>query len=197
MKFMISCLRHSRSIFLLIILPASFHAAPMLRLEGPLVANTGETWTVSVFVDGVGSEAPGEELLAFGYNVGFPSHGLGISGVTVAVPFADDTALLGGPFAGSVFPGLQGSSILLGSISFNALQEGTYTVSVRDQIDRPDITGLFTTAGRYPIEAYAEVIVRVPDASSTFCLLATGLCSAMLVYLRIKTTNATAAGRGC
>ena len=77
-------------------------AEPIVRLEAPTVANVGQEFTVATFVDGVVSP---DALLAFGFNVGFPDEVVSFAGYTIEAPFNDDTPLLGGPFAGSVFPG--------------------------------------------------------------------------------------------
>src|SRR5579872_6700100 len=98
---------------------ASARATPFVRLDAPSVVEVGQAFSVGVFADGVTDVDPilgHDELLAFGFNVGFPSSHVTFDGYSIAPPFTDDTPLLGGPFAGSTFPGVEGDNIQLATL---------------------------------------------------------------------------------
>lgn len=174
----------------IVVLPLLFvpctWAIPSLRLNGSTLVSVGQQWIVSLYVDGVTHIDPilgPEELLAFGFDVGYPYTSLSFSGFSVNTGlFNDDTPLLGGAFAGSAFPGVTGDNILLGSLMFSGMREGIARINVGVQVDRPDIYGLFTTLDHYSFSAYADVTVMgIPDNSFTLVLLLLGISS--LVFL--------------
>lgn len=185
-------IRHIGLVILALLFSAQSRAIPALRLQGPVGAvSIGHQFSVGVFVDGVTAVDPilgPEEFLAFGFNISY-THDLVVlspGGVSIAAPFSDDTPLLGGPFGGSIFPGMSGHNIPIATLTFQALGEGTATIGVSDQPDSPLNTGLFTTLARYPISASFDVRVvgqssPLPDQASTACLFALALTAVVLL----------------
>ncbi len=104
--------------------PASVKAVPTVSIDilDPLIY-IGETFTINVVVDGVTDVDPiwgPDELLAFGFDVVYPSI-FTFNGATAGSGFSDDSALFANTdVAGSAFPGIIGDDILLASLSFTA-----------------------------------------------------------------------------
>lgn len=118
-------------------------SAAVVNLSLAGVAQSGSSFTVDVWVNELFSGLPSdEELLAFGMTVANSSPGLfSLTGVNIAAPFADDSALPGLDAAGSVFPGivneLGNQSILLASLTFFAHDAGNGSLGIRTDLLDP------------------------------------------------------------
>ena len=160
--------------FLPLLLTPLAWADPIVRLEAPTRVNAFQPFSTAIFVDGVVDD----ELLAFGLGLGFTTNLRWDGGYTVAPPFADDTPLLRGDglvMAGSVFPGVTGDNLLLGTLIFTATEALTTAFIHVDSSGTNPSLGLFTLKARYPIDAGAYV--NVPEGSSTLALILLGLGS--------------------
>ncbi len=108
-----------------------------VSIQAPSVATVGSLITARVAVDRAFSgNYTGDELLAFGFDLGYDTSLLRLSSAVVDPAFSDDTALFGGDIsvAGSSFPGLvdDGSGHLsLATLTFEVLAAGAATIEVR------------------------------------------------------------------
>ncbi len=115
-----------------LMLPAVFcapaMAVPMVDLQ--LVdtpTSVGDTFRVEVMVDG---DDIGLDLLGFGFDVGFDTGGIfDYIGYTLGGGF-DDDSLDAVNLNGSAFPGIGDDDVLLATLSFAAISEGTGTLNV-------------------------------------------------------------------
>lgn len=108
-----------------------------VSIQAPASATVGSLITARVAVDRAFSGSyTGDELLAFGFDLGYDTSLLRLSSALVDTAFSDDTALFGGDIsvAGSSFPGLldDGSGQLsLATLTFEVLAAGAATIEVR------------------------------------------------------------------
>lgn len=105
-------------------------------LSAPTTAVVGSQFDVTVAVPApFGGSYSGDELLAFGYDLGFDSGLLGLTGVSVAGPWDDDSGFFADvDVAGSVFESIldEGQGTLqLATLSFEVLGTGTALIDVR------------------------------------------------------------------
>jgi len=128
--------------FALILLNTTAVSAAVINLNLTGTAQVGSSFTVEVWADELFTGLQADEaLLAFGMNVVNNASGLfSLTDVSIAAPFADDSALLSLDAAGSAFPGItnqpDNQSILLASLNFFANNAGTGTLGVRsDPLD--------------------------------------------------------------
>ncbi len=92
----------------------------------------GDNFQVQVWSDGDGI---GEHLLAFGFDVSMNSGSFfSYDGYSLGAGF-DDDSFGPGNVAGSSFPGFPGDDVLLATLSFTALAEGTDTLIVEGLFD--------------------------------------------------------------
>ena len=108
-------------------------AVPMVNLNlvhSPV--NVRDLFNVEVWSDGDGI---GEELLAFGFDVSMDVGSFfSYDGYLLGSGFDDDSFGLNN-VAGSAFPGLPADDVLLATLSFTALAEGTDTLTVEGIFD--------------------------------------------------------------
>jgi hypothetical protein len=161
--------------------------AIMVRLELSTSAiAVGTSFDMDVFVDDVydafGME---DEIFAFGFDLDYDDTAFLSTGVTVADPFVDDSALFPDTdVAGSFFsldplePGPGGDNILLATLGFTALQAGDYSLGiVSDLLDLNE--GLFVWSQFDPYDLTSSTGVTVAAASvpepGTVMLMLVGL----------------------
>ena len=95
----------------------------------------GQSFDVQVRVDDPFQGLPSDEqLLAFGFHLGFDAGQLQLDSFTPAAGWEDDSAHLApGIFSASIFPGVDNAGqdgLLLATLHFDVLQAGTTTVSL-------------------------------------------------------------------
>ena len=95
----------------------------------------GQSFDVQVRVDDPFQGLPSDEqLLAFGFHLGFDASQLQLDSFTPAAGWEDDSAHLApGIFSASIFPGIDNAGqggLLLATLHFDVLQAGTTTVSL-------------------------------------------------------------------
>ena len=158
---------------------AASAAVVSLSLAG--AAQAGSSFVVDVWANELFSGLPSdEELLAFGMTVANSSPGLfSLTGVNIAVPFADDSALLGLDAAGSVFPGLVNElgsqSILLASLTFFAHAAGNGSLSIRTDLLNPSQGLIFFQSSAVNMNADLAVNVSPVPLPSGLPMMLGGL----------------------
>lgn len=105
-----------------------------LTAPGSAVVGSMFTSTVATTTPFAGTYS-GDELLAFGFDVGYDSALLRLVTASVAPGFDDDSALFDDiDVAGSAFPGVADAaqpSVVLATLTFEVLAEGAATIDVR------------------------------------------------------------------
>ena len=158
---------------------AASAAVVSLSLAG--AAQAGSSFIVDVWANELFSGLPSdEELLAFGMTVANSSPGLfSLTGVNIAVPFADDSALLGLDAAGSVFPGivneLDSQSILLASLTFFAHDAGNGSLGIRTDLLNPSQGLIFFQSSAVNMNADLAVNVSPVPLPSGLPMMLGGL----------------------
>jgi len=160
----------------------SVKAVPIVSLDilDPLIS-VGETFEINVIVDGVTDVDPiwgPDELLAFGFDVVYPSI-FTFNGATVGSSFFDDSALFTDTdVAGFAFPGIIGDDILLASLSFIAPSTaGIFSLGIFSDLLDPN-EGLITWLDpQIDLTTNTDINVNVAPVPepSTLLLMATGL----------------------
>lgn len=132
----------------------------------------GETFDVDVWVDGDGI---GEELLAFGFDVDIPETYFTYSGYTIKSGFGDisDPSNLYN-VVGDVFAGITDDDVLLATLSFNAIAEGSDDLTALGMYD-DEFYGLFYEASGFTIDATTEITIKPIPEPCTILLLGAGL----------------------
>jgi hypothetical protein len=95
----------------------------------------GQSFDVQVRVEDPFAGLPSdEELLAFGFHLGFDASQLKLDSFTPAAGWEDDSAHLGADiFSASIFPGVDNAGqddLLLATLHFDALQPGAANISL-------------------------------------------------------------------
>ena len=158
---------------------AASAAVVSLSLAG--AAQAGSSFVVDVWANELFSGLPSdEELLAFGMTVANSSPELfSLTGVNIAVPFADDSALLRLDAAGSVFPGivneLDSQSILLASLTFFAHDAGNGSLGIRTDLLNPDQGLIFFQSSAVNMNADLAVNVSPVPLPSGLPMMLGGL----------------------
>ena len=122
----------------------SAQAIPTVSLE---LSSTdiylGDTFDLNIMVDGVTDIDPisllPDEVLAFGFDVDYTASEFTYNGATVGSNFNDDSLFFPNTdVAGSAFPGFSGNGILLASLSFTSLLEGSFSLGITSDISDPN-----------------------------------------------------------
>jgi hypothetical protein len=152
-----------------------------VNISAPAAVAVGSIFTAQVAVaNPFGGNYAGDELLAFGFDLGFDTTKLRLAGVQVAPGFDDDSAFFTDvSVAGSSFPGMGDagqSSLALATLSFEVLAEGSASIEVLS-----DSAGNLNEGLTYANGANAELLGRttlvltaVPEPASAWLLLAGG-----------------------
>lgn len=168
----------------------SFSLLPAnVTINAPAVATVGSSFTAQVAVIAPFSGGyAGDELLAFGFDLGFDTSKLQLASVQVAPGWDDDSANLPGvSVAGSAFPGVgdEGqASLSLATLTFTVLAEGKVDILVRS-----DSLSNLNEGLTYALGSNAELlghtqISLVPEPSSALLMLLGGGGLLLLVLRR-------------
>ena len=114
---------------------ASIAQAATIELDTVGTPTVGQSFDVQVRVDDPFQGLPSDEqLLAFGFHLGFDASQLQLDSFTPAAGWEDDSAHLAPDiFSASIFPGVDNArqgDLLLATLHFDVLQTGTTTVSL-------------------------------------------------------------------
>ena len=114
---------------------ASIAQAATIELDTVGTPTVGQSFDVQVRVDDPFQGLPSDEqLLAFGFHLGFDASQLQLDSFTPAAGWEDDSAHLAPDiFSASIFPGVDNAGqgdLLLATLHFDVLQTGTTTVSL-------------------------------------------------------------------
>ena len=156
-------------------------SAAVVNLSLAGAAQAGSSFRVDVWANELFSGLPSdEELLAFGMTVANSSPELfSLTGVNIAVPFANDSALLGLDAAGSVFPGLvnklDSQSILLASLTFFAHDAGNGSLGIRTDLLNPSQGLIFFQSSAVNMNADLAVNVSPVPLPSALPMMLGGL----------------------
>ncbi len=162
-------------------------AAANVRMDAPTQAAVGSTFEVSVAVmTPFGGNYLGDELLAFGFDVGFDTSLVSLTGVSVAGPWDDDSAFFDDvAVAGSVFESIQDEGqdgIQLATLTFQVLAAGEVVIDVHSSAASDMNEGLTYVLGDN-VDLYGRtsvVLSPVPEPGE-WLMLASGL---LLLVLR-------------
>lgn len=126
--------------------------------------SVGDEFLVDVILQDVfEGDFAGDTLLAFGFNLSFDDNALSLLSSSVGAGWDDDSPFLDVDVAGSTFPGISddgtGVDILLGQLSFSALDAGNFTLRINgNPLDNPNL-GLIFLGGE--AEIFAQTLVSV------------------------------------
>ena len=152
-----------------------------VAISTPAAAVVGSIFMAQVAVNNpFGGAYAGDELLAFGFDLGFDATKLRLAGVVVSPDFDDDGAFFPDiAVAGSSFPGIADAgqaSLALATLSFEVLAEGAASIEVRS-----DFRGNLNEGLTYANGSNAELLGRatlmlspVPEPATAWLLLAGG-----------------------
>ena len=133
--------------------------------------HVGDVFDVQVLVDGNGI---GEELLAFGFNIGTLQR-VSYVGYSLNSSFDDDSAYSGLDVSGSAFPGVPDDDLAIATLSFKALSEGLGSIALDGTLDT--FSGLYyevSSFGFAPSLTFNIEAATVPEPASML-LVGSGL----------------------
>lgn len=150
-------------------------ATVTLTPAGPAKAGEGVDLLISLTDPFAGLRAD-EELLSFGFRLSFDSARLAFGSFTPAAGWDDDSPWLGaGTFGASSFPGVANSgqsSLLLGTLHFDALQGGLAQISLITDQGNLNQGLSYLWSGAQPLNASLNLAVSaVPEPASVVLVM--------------------------
>ena len=142
----------------------------------------GETFSIELWVNDVFDIFPGDEVLAFGFDLTNSDPSIvSFNSATAGPLFDDDSALFPNTdVAGSAFPGITDNSIHLATLNYTALSLGSVALGIASDVTDFNEGLVYFMAGNIDITSSRNVNV-VPEPS-TYLLFGFGLAG--LVFLR-------------
>ena len=156
-------------------------AAANVQMDAPVAATVGSTFNVTVAVmNPFGGAYSGDELLAFGFDVGYDTSLLALTGVTMAGPWDDDSAYFDTiDVAGSVFPSVMDEgqdSIQLATLTFSVLAAGDALIDVHSNAGLDGSEGLtYLMGSNVDLNGRASVVLTPVPEPGQWAMLCAGL----------------------
>lgn len=151
-----------------------------LTAAGPSKVGEGVDLLVSVSEPFAGL-APDEQLLSFGFSLSYDVSRLSFAGFTVAAGWDDDSGWLGaGQFGGSSFPGVANlgqTTLLLGTLHFDALQAGSTLVGVATDSGNLNQGLSFLWSGAQPLNGSLNLVTSAVPEPASLLLFTLGLAA--------------------
>ncbi|WP_429885707.1 PEP-CTERM sorting domain-containing protein [Geoalkalibacter halelectricus] len=162
------------------------HALPMasMTLLDPDII-VGENFQVQVEISGEGID---QGLLGFGFNVQPDSSLFSYSGYTLGPGFADVSDPLD-PFniTGAAFPAIETDDVLLATLSFASLTEGTGLLEIFGDNMGCNFCGLMYEVDAFDIASSTSITVDPIPEPSTWLLMVTGFLGLIgMMHKRLK-----------
>ncbi len=156
-----------------------------LALSAPRQARVGQFFDVTVAVNSPFAGAyTGDELLGFGFDLGFDTSLLRLDHITVANGWDDNSALLPATdVAGSAFPGLVDagqSALQLATLSFQVLGQGEVTIGLQSSV-ADDLNEGLTYASGASVDVFGRTQISLVPEPGSWAMLSLG---AVLLLLR-------------
>ena len=152
-----------------------------VELAAPTSVGVGSSFNVTVAVlSPFGGSYAGDELLAFGFNLGFDSNVVQLTNVAVAQPWDDDSGFFPDvAVAGSVFESLTddgAAKLQLATLTFQAVGAGDALIDVHSAASSTENQGLTYLAGNnLALFGRTAVSVTAVPEPSQWLMLAGGL----------------------
>jgi hypothetical protein len=153
--------------------------AATIQFETVGTPAAGQSFDVQVRVEDPFAGLPSdEELLAFGFHLGFDASQLELDSFTPAAGWEDDSAHLGaGIFSASIFPGVDNAGqgeLLLATLHFDALQPGAANLRLSTDAGDFDQGLIFLETDPVAITATDPLTLTsaVPEPASVLLMIA-------------------------
>ena len=150
-------------------------ALPMTFTLSDSHIEPGEIFSIEVWANDVFDTYPGDEVLAFGFDVTNSDPSIvSFDSASVGPLFNDDSAFFPNTdVAGSVFPGILDNSIHLATLDYTALGLGSVALGISSEITDFNEGLVYFMAGN--IDITSSLNVNVVPEPSTYLLFAFGL----------------------